>query len=214
MKVPGFSFWALFTAAILFALMNALNVPLGLTIVLTITWYLFGIGAAYAVYQFHHPELQLSELLAPFTSGGSVPPGYNAVTFTNQGRTVFVPDGGNLREYAKTQGVQVYYDVAKQANCFGMGFCGTCRFSPDPKNTAALSEPTWQERFTLGSDVGKVRLACQASVIGSTNVDNRVAEEFGLVHHYTVINGAIATVFSLVILGVILWMGGDMIGLF
>ncbi|MBC8144417.1 MAG: 2Fe-2S iron-sulfur cluster binding domain-containing protein, partial [bacterium] len=202
------------TAAILFALLTALNVPMGLRIVIVGSWYLFGIGAAYAVYQYHHPELQLGELLAPFTKGGAVPAGFNAVTFVNQGRTVFVPDGGNLREFAKTQGVEVYYDVAKQANCFGLGFCGTCRFTPDQKNLSSLSEPTWQERFTLGADVGKVRLACQTTVLASTTVDNRVAEEFGEVHHFTVINGAIATAFSLVVLGVILWIGGDMIGLF
>lgn len=214
MKIPGFSFWALLTAGILYLLLTAIDASQGLAIGVAVTWYVFGVGAAYAVYRYHHPELDLAEMLVPFTRGGATPPGYHRVTFANQGRTIFVPDGGNLREYAKTQGAEVYYDIAKQANCFGMGFCGTCRYTVDAASAGALSEPTWQERFTLGDQVGKLRLACQTTVHGSVNVDNRVAEEFGEVHHYTVINGAIATAFSLVVLGAILWIGGDMIGLF
>jgi len=154
MKIPGFSFWALLTTAILFVLLVQLNTPMPLAIAMAVTWYLFGLGAAYAVYRYHHPELDLSETLAPFTTGGRVPEGFHAVTFANQGRTVFVPEGGNLREYATTQGAEVYYDVAKAANCFGMGFCGTCRYTPGANSAAALSVPTWQERFTLGGDVG------------------------------------------------------------
>lgn len=214
MKVPGFSFWALLTAAILYLLLDAIQAPTGLAVAVAVTWYLFGLGAAHAIYRYHHPELDLAETLAPLTVGGAIPHGFCAVTFANQGRTVFVPEGGNLREYAKTQGAEVYYDVAKQTNCFGMGFCGTCRFTPDAKNPGALSEPTWQERFTLGNDAGKVRLACQANVLGSCTIDNRVAQEYGEVHHYTVINGALATAFSIVVLAAIIWMGGDMIGVF
>jgi ferredoxin len=214
MKVPGFSFWALFTTAILYVLLTQLNMSIPLAATFAGIWYIFGLGAAYAVYRYHHPELDLSETLAPYVAGGRVPDGFYAVTFQNQGRTVFVPDGGKLRDYASTQGVEVYYDVAKGANCFGMGFCGTCRFTADAKATGALNEPTWQERFTLGADAGKVRLACQAEVHGNCTVDNRVAEEIGEVHRYTVVNGALATAFSLVVLGAIIWMGGDMIGIF
>lgn len=214
MKIPGFSFWALLTTAILFVLLVQLNTPMPLAIAMAVTWYLFGLGAAYAVYRYHHPELDLSETLAPFTTGGRVPEGFHAVTFANQGRTVFVPEGGNLREYATTQGAEVYYDVAKAANCFGMGFCGTCRYTPGANSAAALSVPTWQERFTLGNDVGKVRLACQTEVLGDCTIDNRVAQEIGEIHRFTVINGALATVFGLIVLGAIVWMGGDMIGLF
>jgi ferredoxin len=214
MKVPGFSFWALFTGAILYVLLTQLNAPIPLAATLAGVWYIFGCGAAYAVYRYHHPELDLSETLAPLARGGHIPEGFFEVTFANQGRTIFVPDGGNLRDYAKTQGVEVYYDVAKAANCFGLGMCGTCRFTPDAKNPSALSEPTWQERFTLGSDAGKVRLACQTEIHGNCTVDNRVAEEIGFVHHYTVINGALATAFGIIVLGAIVWMGADMIGLF
>jgi hypothetical protein len=41
-----------------------------------------------------------------------------------------------------------------------------------------------------------------------------VAQEIGEIHRFTVINGALATVFGLIVLGAIVWMGGDMIGLF
>src|SRR5687767_10997448 len=111
MKIPGFSFWALLTAGIIYLLLSSLGAPTGLAIAMAITWYIFGLGAAYAVYRYHHPELDLPDVLPAHTVGGAVPAGYFAVTFANQGRTVFVPEGGNLRDYAKTQGAEVYYDV-------------------------------------------------------------------------------------------------------
>jgi ferredoxin len=136
------------------------------------------------------------------------------VTFINQARSILVPAGGNLRKAAKAQGVDVYYDVNKWANCQGIGLCGTCRFSADPAAPNALSEPTWQERFTLGDAVGKMRLACQTHVLGNCTVDNSVAVEIGEVRHYSLINGVMFGAFSLLMLGILIWIGGDMIGAF
>jgi ferredoxin len=213
MKIPGFSFWALLTAGILYVSMHALDAPPLLSIGVPVLWYLIGVGAASAVHNFHHPVYEHpagSRLAVPL---GAAPPGTYAVTFQNQASTVFVPQGGNLLDAAKEQGVAMYFDINKYVNCFGHGFCSTCRFTPDPKAPNALSEPTWQERFTLGADAGKVRLACQTSVLADCIIDNSVAEEIGVVRHYAVINAVLLGLFSLVMLGLIIWMGGDMIGL-
>ncbi len=212
MKIPGFSFWAFATALVVYLLLHAV-VPEGMgwfAILFAVIWYVVGIGAAHAVYGFHHPKLEVDMSGSPL---GTAPPGTHTVTFANQNKSIFVVDGGNLREAAREQGAQVYYDVTKYTNCLGSGFCGTCRFTPDPKAPNALNEPTAQEKFTLGADVGKVRLACQAEVYGDCIIDNRIAEELGDVHHYAVINGALLGAFSLLMLGVILWIGADMIGL-
>lgn len=214
MRIPGVSFWALVTALILYFLLSATGTSTELTIIVSVLWYIIGAGAAFAVMRFHHPIYE--DEFVPSEGGLQVTPpaGYYAVTFSNQARTVYVRRGGNLRKAAANQGVQVYYDINKYANCFGLGHCGTCRFSPDPKNPQAFSEPTWQERFTLGDDAGKVRLACQTRVFGNATVDNVVAEEFGKVRHYAVVNGALLGAFSIIMLAIIVWMGGDMIGLF
>jgi len=215
MKIPGFSFWALVTAVGLYFLLHAVagaDGPQWLPIGFAIIWYLVGLGAAHAVYGHHHPLYESHSVLGDLATAGA-PPGTFAVTYANQNKTVFVPAGTNLRKAAQAQGVQVYYDVAKFTNCRGLGLCGTCRFTPDPKATNAVSEPTTIEKFTLGADVGKIRLSCQTNVLGNCIVDNTVAEELGQVHHYAVINGALFGAFSLLMLGVILWIGADMIGL-
>jgi ferredoxin len=215
MKVPGVSFWAISTALLLFVILWAVGMPLPLAAGFGVLWYLIGAGAAYAVMNFHHPHRrEVFTLPEGALTAGGTPPGFCAVTFTNQGRTVYVREGGNLREAAVAQGVQVYYDINKYVNCFGLGHCGTCRFRPDAKAPNALSEPSWQERFTLGDDVGKVRLACQTYVFNDCAVDNTVAVEFGKVRHFSVVNGALVGAFSLLMLAIIIWMGGDMIGLF
>jgi ferredoxin len=213
MRIPGFSFWALVTAGILYFGLHALGAPPLLGIGVPILWYLIGVGAASAVHYFHFPEYEHHEAAGTVFAVGTAPPGTFAVTFQNQAATVFVPAGGNLLDAAKEQGVAMYFDINKYANCFGHGFCGTCRYTPDPKAPGAISEPTWQERFTLGADVGKIRLACQTSILGNCAIDNSVAEEFGQIRHYALVNTAMLTIFTLIMLGVIVWIGGDMIGL-
>ncbi len=221
MKIPGVSFWALLTAVLLYLILNAIGGPEWMTIGFAVLWYLIGVGAASAVYRHHHPiyEEHTDKAFSAFDITGEglesrKPEGMYAVTFENQNATAFVPAGGNLLKYAKDQGVHVYYDVNKLLNCMGHGFCGTCRFTADQKAPDALSKPTWQEGFTLGGDVGKVRLACQTNVLGDCKVDNSIAEEFGEVRRYAVGNATLFGVFSLVMLGLLLWIGGDMIGLF
>lgn len=211
MKIPGFSFWALVTALILYFLLHAVGMSEILAGAFAVLWYIIGVGAAYAISYFHHPRYEHELALAVV---GPRPEGYCSVTFSNQGRTIYVRPGANLREAAVAQGVQVYYDINKYVNCFGLGHCGTCQFKADPRAPEAFSALTWQERFTLGDTAGKVRLACQTQVLGDCVIDNTVAQELGVVRHYSVINGALLGVFSLLMLGVIIWMGGDMIGLF
>lgn len=209
MRIPGFSFWALVTALILYLLLTAIGMEKITSIIFAVIWYLCGAGSAYAVMKFHRPPSMIH-----LPGEGVTPEGVCTVSFSNQGKTAYVPAGGNLRAAAMAQGVEIHYDINKYVNCFGLGHCGTCRFNPDPKAPGALSEPTWQERFTLGDDVGKIRLSCQSAVLDNCTVSNTVAQDFGKIRYYAVINGALIGVFSLLMLGVILWMGGDMIGIF
>lgn len=211
MKIPGFSLWALITAVMLYFLLHFVGMSEVVSGIFAVLWYIIGAGAAFAVMRFHHPHLTMDMKLSVV---GARPEGYHTVTFTNQGRTIYVRPGANLRDAAVAQGVQIYYDINKYVNCFGTGHCGTCQFKADPKSPSALTELTWQERFTLGDEAGKLRLACQTHVLGDCVIDNTVAQEMGVVRHYSVINGALLGIFSLLMLGVILWMGGDMIGLF
>jgi ferredoxin len=215
MRIPGFSLWALVTAIILYFLLHAVGMTVPAAAGFAVLWYLIGAGVGYAVLKFHYPDFgrKYSYPTGVALAAGR-PAGYFAVDFVNQHKTAYVPAGGNLRDAAVAQGVQVYYDINKYVNCFGLGHCGTCRFKADAKAPGALSDPTWQEQFTLGDEVGKVRLACQTAVLGDCTVDNSNAEEFGKVRHYSVVNGALVGVFSLVMLALIIWIGGDMIGLF
>lgn len=214
MRIPGFSFWALVTAGAVYMLLKAVGVEPSTALIFAVIWYVIGVGASIAVYGYHHPRYELDYSAAMAGGAMGAPAGMFAVTFANQGRTVFVPAGGNLRSAAQEQGVEVYYDITKYANCRGLGFCGTCRFSADATASNAFSEPTWQEKFTLGDTVGKVRLACQTAVFGNAIIDNTVAQEIGEVHHYAVINGVMFGAFSLIMLAMVIWIGGDMIGVF
>lgn len=206
-----FSLWALVTATLFYLLLHAIGVSPVSSVIYTLIWYSIGLGVAFSINRFHHPTNAHTFVLPE--PGAEPPTGYSSVTFSNQGKTIYVPPDTDLRTAALAQGVAVYYGINQYVNCFGLGQCGTCRFTPDQKAPTAFSPPTWEERFTLGDDAGKVRLACQTHIYGNCTVNNAVAEEFGKVRYYSVINGAILGIFSLLMLGVILWMGGDMIGL-
>ncbi|MBL0333498.1 MAG: 2Fe-2S iron-sulfur cluster binding domain-containing protein [Chlorobiota bacterium] len=215
MKIPGFSFWALATGAIVFLLLIGVGMETPTAIIISSIWYILGVGSAYAIYKYHHPELDVDEFsFIPKGYNGPAPEGMCAVTFTNQARVAYITKGANLREAAKKQFFPIHFGVTTVTNCFGNGFCGTCRITPDSKTSKNLSDVTWKEKFTLGSDAGKIRLACQCYVNNDCIISNNIAKEFSESHKFTVINGALIGLFSLIMLGVLLWMGGDMISLF
>ena len=49
------------------------------------------------------------------------------ITLVNEGRTLEVPEGTNLRKALLKAGVNPYVGKDRFLNCFGLGFCGTCR---------------------------------------------------------------------------------------
>ncbi|SRR5712692_4499016 len=49
------------------------------------------------------------------------------ITLTNEGRTLEVPEGTNLRKALLAAGVSPYVGKDKFLNCRGFGLCGTCR---------------------------------------------------------------------------------------
>ena len=54
--------------------------------------------------------------------------------------------------------------------CGGRGFCTSCRVQV-LSGAGSLSAATQAERERLGSDCGRLRLACQAVVLGPVEVD-------------------------------------------
>ncbi len=93
------------------------------------------------------------------------------ITLVNEGKTIEVPEGANLRTTLLKNGISPYKGVEKALNCLGNGLCGTCRVEiVDGKNAPALSP---QDELMLAGlmpfyarKVGKnVRLSCQTKVM-------------------------------------------------
>lgn len=62
------------------------------------------------------------------------------VTLVNEGKTLEVPEGTNLRKLLLQNGISPYVGKDKFLNCFGNGLCGTCRVEVvDGKGVAAIS---------------------------------------------------------------------------
>jgi ferredoxin len=102
------------------------------------------------------------------------------VTIANEKKEIEVPQGANLRDALRKEGVEVYNGISKYLNCFGHGSCGTCRLLVK-KGMENLSPKGFMERFTLKrmlSAIGhedEMRLACQCAVNGDITVEVRPA---------------------------------------
>lgn len=109
------------------------------------------------------------------------------VKFVKQKKTVEVPEGANLRQVARENGVDVYSGVHKYVNCMGNGMCCSCRMRI-VKGEENVSEQGWWERlnmlnplnpFGFFSRIGEekqMRLSCQTKVEGDIEVE--VTPEF------------------------------------
>lgn len=142
---------------------------------------------------------------APVTTGTPT------VTFVENNVTCDAPAGMTLRKLATKHGVRIQTGTAGWANCHGLGLCGTCRVSAD--NAASVTPPTFFEKFTLGKDAGKLRLACQTKVTGPVNVKIKPALDYAEIHHNVVFQSALIGVFSLVMLGFLAMMFLDIAGI-
>ncbi|HZV13586.1 MAG TPA: 2Fe-2S iron-sulfur cluster-binding protein [Candidatus Kapabacteria bacterium] len=128
-------------------------------------------------------------------------PGMASITFVEDNKTFQVPTGTNIRKFAKANGITIYTGWTKYTNCLGNGLCGTCRVSVDPTDNAGPL--TFFERFTLGNNAGKFRLACQSKVTGDCKVKLKPAYDYAEVHKNTIINGSLIGAFSLMMLGLL-----------
>ena len=103
------------------------------------------------------------------------------LTLVNEGKTIEVPEGSNLRKSLLKNGISPYIGKDKLLNCLGNGLCGTCRVEVvDGKNAPPMSA---LEEFSL---IGlapfyarlipkNVRLACRISVMKDMSIKTHPA---------------------------------------
>jgi ferredoxin len=97
------------------------------------------------------------------------------VFFVNEKREIEVPEGKNLREAARENGIDVYPWLHRLLNCRGLGLCGTCRVLVK-KGMENLSPKGRLERIKLStmlSAIGhedEMRLSCQVKVNGDCSI--------------------------------------------
>lgn len=142
------------------------------------------------------------------------------VRFYNEYRSHEIEAGENLREAMIRLGITPYAGPSMLTNCRGHNFCGTCAVEiVDGKGASPRSqdeEATLVGNLAVARQVEKTtRLACQTSVTGdmvvkthpSRRIDwERTKERVGLL--------GIVSFFGLVLLGVVLYIGLDMVKLF
>lgn len=93
-------------------------------------------------------------------------------------KEVEVPEGANLRDVARANGVELYPGLTKYVNCLGHGTCGTCKVLVK-SGTENLSPKGKIEKFTLlrmFSTIGhehEMRLACQCAVKGDCTIETQ-----------------------------------------
>jgi ferredoxin len=102
------------------------------------------------------------------------------VLFVKEKKEVEVPDGANLRDVARQNGIDIYRGIERYVNCRGNGLCGTCRVLVK-KGMDNLSPKGRLERIKLGmmlSTIGhedEMRLACRTQVHGDCSVETTPA---------------------------------------
>jgi ferredoxin len=140
-----------------------------------------------------------------------VPSGAPTVTFVENSKTVANAGGVTLRKLAKANGVDIQTGWTSWANCMGNGLCGTCRVNVDP--AAAVTPPTFFERFTLGKDAGRLRLACQTKATGEVKVKIKPALDYADVHRNVIVQSALIGMFSLIMVGFLAILAIDLLGI-
>lgn len=90
------------------------------------------------------------------------------VIFPNEGMSIEVPAGTNLRQAALSRGINLYPPLRRFLNCHGLGFCGTCKVEvSDCKALDPVDKTRAEKKHTFHTpDWSKIRLACQCKVQG------------------------------------------------
>lgn len=92
------------------------------------------------------------------------------ITLVNEGKTLEVPDGSNLRRIMLKNGISPYSGKDKLLNCLGHGLCGTCRIEVvDGKGAPPMSALEESALTGLAPFYGRAvpkntRLACRIDV--------------------------------------------------
>ena len=98
------------------------------------------------------------------------------LTLVNEGKTIEVPEGSNLRKTLLKNGISPYIGKDKLLNCLGNGLCGSCRVEiVDGKNAPPMS--ALEESSLIGlipfyarMIPRNVRLACRITVMKDLSV--------------------------------------------
>jgi ferredoxin len=98
------------------------------------------------------------------------------LTLVNEGKTIEVPEGANLRKVLLKNGIRPYIGKDKFLNCLGNGLCGTCRVEIVDGKGAPLVSPQ-EDMALLGLTPfyarlipKNVRLSCRIGVIKDMSV--------------------------------------------
>ena len=95
-----------------------------------------------------------------------------------------VPQGSNLRDGLRREGVEVYQGLTRYVNCFGHGTCGECRVLVK-KGMENLNAKTVMEKINMNlhplsmlASIGyedEMRLSCQVQVNGDCTIETTPA---------------------------------------
>lgn len=103
------------------------------------------------------------------------------ISLVNEGKTLEVPEGTNLRKALIRNGVSPYTGKDRWLNCFGNGLCGTCRVEIVEGKGLAPMGPL-EEASLVGlapfyaRQIPKnVRLACRLTISNNVNIKTRPA---------------------------------------
>src|SRR5689334_6880555 len=91
------------------------------------------------------------------------------VTFLNETTTVEAKNGQTVKEVATEHGIPLHRGLWTWLNCRSHGLCGSCEVWVTELSANATSAKGFRERIR-GKVKGKVRLACQAQVLGDIEV--------------------------------------------
>ena len=92
------------------------------------------------------------------------------LTLVNEGKTIDVPEGANLRKVLLKNGITPYTGIDAVLNCRGNGLCGTCRVEVVDGKGAPTMTPLEESALVglipfYGRQIPKnVRLSCRIDV--------------------------------------------------
>ena len=103
------------------------------------------------------------------------------ITLVNEGKTIEVAAGANLRKVLQRNGISPYRGKDKLLNCLGNGLCGTCRVEiVDGKGAPPMTALEEASLTGLAPFYGRAvpkftRLACRIAVASDIAVKTGVA---------------------------------------